>query len=284
MARTIEQIQSLIIDKVNNTPGLASLNSISKTSIFRLFIYVIAVCQWTLDQLFDLHKQEVADLISRMKPHTLKWYAEKARMFQYGFNLPSESDTYNNTGIASDLVEASKIVSFCAIVEQPDSRGVLALGVKAATKTSDLNPLSCDQLISFTTYMNTVKDAGVRLIVSSEVADSLRLKLNIYYNPLVLGSNGSRLDGTASAPVQTAIRDYLTRLPFNGWLVLSYLTDALQLVDGVVIPQIMGAEARYGDLPYQGFDLMYQPDAGYLRIFDEQNDLQISFIPQSSIV
>ncbi len=284
MARTIEQIQSLIVDKVNSTPELKLLNSLSKTSIFRLFIYVTAFCQWTLDQLFDLHKQEVSDLISKMKPHSLKWYAEKAKRFQYGFNLPAESDAYDNTGIQNDLIEASKIVHFCAIVEQPDSRGVMALRVKAATKKTDLEMLTPDQLTAFTKYMNTVKDAGVRLIVSSDKGDDLRLRLDVYYNPLVLGSNGSRLDGTDSEPVQQAIREYLTSLPFNGSLVLAYLTDALQKVDGVVIPQIIGAEARYGNLAYKSIDLLYQPDAGYVRIFDEKNDLSINFIAQTSII
>ncbi|MBV8255009.1 MAG: hypothetical protein JO154_20580 [Chitinophaga sp.] len=284
MARTIEQIQSLIVDKVNNTPDLKLLNSVSKTSIFRLFIYVVAFCQWTLDQLFDLHKQEVSDLISKMKPHSLKWYAEKAKRFQYGFNLPAESDTYDNTGIPNDQVEASKIVHFCAIVEQPDSRGVVSLRVKAATKKDDLDTLDKDQLIAFTKYMNTVKDAGVRLIVSSDRADDLRMKIDVYYNPLVLGSNGSRLDGTDSDPVRTAIREYLMSLPFNGSLVLAYLTDALQKVDGVVIPQIIRAEARYGNLPYKSIDLMYQPDAGYVRIWSEKDDLDINFIPQTSLI
>ncbi|WP_212006505.1 hypothetical protein [Chitinophaga sp. HK235] len=283
MARTIQEIQSQIIDKIASSRELQALNNISNTSIYRLFVYVVAVCQWTLDQLFDLHKQEVNDLISRMKPHSMKWYAEKAKLFQYGFNLKQESDEYDNTDATTEEITASRVVSFCAIVEQPDGRGVLALRVKAASNQGDLQKLTADQLLAFTTYMNTIKDAGVRLLVSSDPADNLRLRINIYYNPLVLSSNGSRLDGNGPNPVVTAIRNYLKQLPFNGWLVLTYLTDALQQVDGVVIPQILQAEARYGTLPFKAFDVMYQPDAGYLRI-DEENDLDIQYIPQSSII
>lgn len=273
---------------------LKALNSVSKTSVFRLIIYVVAVCQWTLDQLFDLHKQEVSDIISKMKPHSLKWYAEKAKQFQYGFNLLPDSDRYDNTGIDEDRVAASKIVNSCAIVEQPDSRGVLALRVKVATERGgDLKELMKDEQTALETYMNTIKDAGVRLIVTSTTADSLRLRINIYYNPLVLGSNGARLDGNDSTPVQTVVKQFLKNLPFNGLLVLAYLTDALQQIDGVVIPQIVSAEAQYGALPYRAFDLMYQPDAGYLRILKESDnsqtpsepgDLQITFIAQSSIL
>ncbi|RBL88527.1 nucleotidyltransferase [Chitinophaga flava] len=283
MARTIQEIQSQIIDKIASTRELQALNNISNTSIYRLFVYVVAVCQWTLDQLFDLHKQEVNDLISRMKPHSMKWYAEKAKLFQYGFNLKQESDEYDNTNATTEEITASRVVNLCAIVEQTDGRGVLALRVKAASNQGNLKKLTPDQLLSFTTYMNTVKDAGVRLLVSSDPADNLRLKINIYYNPLVLDGNGSRLDGNGPNPVVAAIKNYLTQLPFNGWLVLTYLTDALQQVDGVVIPQILQAEARYGSLPFKAFDVMYQPDAGYLSI-DEEHDLDIHYIPQSTII
>lgn len=274
-----------MMDKVNTIPELKALNSVSRTSIFRLFIYVVSVCQWTLDQLFDLHRQEVTDTINRMKPHSLKWYVEKARQFQYGYNLPPDSDVYDNTGQTPEQVENSRIVDYCAVVEQPDSRGVLSLRVKSATKKMDLGPLSDDQLLSFTTYMNTIKDAGVRLIVTTSNPDDLRLKLKIYYNPLVLDQKGTRLDGTDSSPITTAVKKYLTELPFNGALVLTYLVDRLQQIDGVVIPQIVTAEARYGKIEYKSIDVMYHPDSGYLALAEPlEPGKNLEFIPQSSII
>lgn len=279
MARTITEIQADMIGRVNATPELADLNSTSKTAIWRLWTYVMAVGIWALENLFDQHKNEVTALINDKAPHSLRWYANKARDFQYGSELVAEEDFYDNSRLSEDDVAAQKIIAFSAVVEQ--SKG---LRLKAARLVDgDLNALTAQQLASFEEYMNRIKDAGVNpLLVESQAPDSLRLTIQLYYNPLVLGNDGSRLDGTDPDPVGKKVREYLKNLPFNGTMVLAYLVDALQQVDGVVIPHIVSAQARYGILPYTAFDVKYTPDAGYLRLLQEA-DLQITYIPQSVI-
>jgi hypothetical protein len=279
MARTITQIQDDIINRIAGTTELAALNSSSKVSVWRLWTYIVAVSIWALENLFDLHKTEVTSLINEKAPHSLRWYANKARAFQYGSELAYEADYYDNSALTEDKIAEQQIIAFSAVVEQ--AKG-LRLKV-ARIVENDLNALDAQQLESFSTYMNRIKDAGVTpLIIESLPPDSLKMELVIYYNPLVLGSDGSRLDGTNADPVGNCIRDYLKNLPFNGTLVLAYLIDALQQVDGIVIPHIVHAEAKYGELPYIAFDVKYNPDAGYLRIVKE-DDMQISFTPQSTI-
>jgi len=279
MARTITQIQDDIINRIAGTTELAQLNSSSKVAVWRLWTYIVAVSIWALENLFDLHKSEVTTMINEKAPHSLRWYANKARAFQYGSELAYEADYYDNTALTEDQVAEQRIIAFSAVVEQ--AKG-LRLKV-ARIVENDLNALDAQQLESFSTYMNRIKDAGVTpLIIESLPPDSLKLELVIYYNPLVLGSDGSRLDGTNPDPVGNRVREYLKNLPFNGTLVLAYLVDALQQVDGVVIPHIVHAEAKYGELPYTAFDVKYNPDAGYLRIVKEA-DMQLTFIPQSTI-
>lgn len=279
MARTITQIQDDIINRIAGTTELAQLNSSSKVAVWRLWTYIVAVSIWALENLFDLHKSEVTTMINEKAPHSLRWYANKARAFQYGSELAYEADYYDNTALTEDQVAEQQIIAFSAVVEQ--AKG-LRLKV-ARIVENDLNALDAQQLESFSTYMNRIKDAGVTpLIIESLPPDSLKLELVIYYNPLVLGSDGSRLDGTNPDPVGNRVREYLKNLPFNGTLVLAYLIDALQQVDGVVIPHIVHAEAKYGELPYTAFDVKYNPDAGYLRIVKDA-DMQLSFIPQSTI-
>lgn len=279
MARTITQIQDDIINRIAGTTELAQLNSSSKVAVWRLWTYIVAVSIWALENLFDLHKSEVTTMINEKAPHSLRWYANKARAFQYGSELAYEADYYDNTALTEDQVAEQQIIAFSAVVEQ--AKG-LRLKV-ARIVENDLNALDAQQLESFSTYMNRIKDAGVTpLIIESLPPDSLKLELVIYYNPLVLGSDGSRLDGTNPDPVGNRVREYLKNLPFNGTLVLAYLVDALQQVDGVVIPHIVHAEAKYGELPYTAFDVKYNPDAGYLRIVKDA-DMQLSFIPQSTI-
>jgi hypothetical protein len=280
MARTITEIQNDMISRITATAGLTDLNSSSKTAVWRMWTYIVAVTVWALENLFDLHKNEVNTLINEKAPHSLRWYANKAKDFQYGSELVDGEDYYNNTTLSEEEVTKRKIIAFSAVVEQ--AKG---LRLKVARIVSDdLDALSNIQLASFEAYMNRIKDAGVNpLIIESLPADNLKLTLNIYYNPLVLDNTGARLDGTDPNPVGKKIKDYLKNLPFNGTMVLAYLVDALQQVDGVVIPHIVQAQARYGALPYTAFDVKYSPDAGYLRILNEA-DLQISYTPQSAII
>ncbi|WP_440132750.1 hypothetical protein [Chitinophaga sancti] len=279
MARTITEIQDDIISRITGTTELSSLNSTSKVAVWRLWTYIVAVSIWALENLFDLHKAEVTTLINEKAPHSLRWYANKARAFQYGSELAYEKDYYDNSKLTEDQVNAQQIIAYSAVVEQ--SKG-LRLKV-ARIVNGDLDALTGQQLESFGTYMNKIKDAGVTpLVIESLPPDNLKLDMIVYYNPLVLDSKGNRLDGTVEDPVRNQVKNYLKNLPFNGTLVLAYLVDALQQVDGVVIPHIVRAQAQYGTLAYAAFDVKYSPDAGYLR-FQVDKDLHIDFLPQSTI-
>lgn len=275
MSRTITEIQNEIIGRVQANATLTPLfTSTSKTAIWREITFVVAICIWTLDQLFDLFKKDVDETIASLKPHSLRWYSQKAKAFQYGYNLVADSDQYDNTGIDETTIEASKIVDYAAVVE--NERG---LRIKVAKDNgADLVALTSPQLIAFVEYMSIIKDAGVKLLITSTAADSLKLTMDIYYNPLVLNGDGQRLDGEDAEPAQNATKNYLKNLPFNGVFLLQNLIDQLQLVDGVLIADIKSASAKYGDLAFQSFSVKYLPDSGYLR-FTNDTDLVMNFIP-----
>lgn len=278
MARTIAEIHDALIAEKQLTPELATLTSNSRVAVWRLWLYVVAVAIHLHESMFDAHKAEVLDIISKMKPHTKKWYAQKAVAYQHGQDLVDDADYYDNSALTDEEVEESKVVAYAAVVEVENG-----LRIKAASLVgNDLAPLSAEQMDGFVEYMGRIKDAGVKLLITSGVADSLRLKLQVYYNPLVLNSNGERLDGGGSTPIQDAVKQYLKNLPFNGVFVLAYLVDQLQQLEGVVIPHVVLAQARYGALPYLPFAVQYQPDAGYLR-FDADMDLEIEWIPQTPV-
>lgn len=275
MARTITAIQNEIIAQVQADPVLSTqLTSTSRVAIWRLFARVVATAIWTLDNLIDLFRMEVDNTIRTLKPHSLLWYSNKAKDFQFGYNLPPDSDVYDNTGEDPQDVEDSKIVAFAAVVEQ--GRG---LRLKIAKEVlGDLSPLNSTELDAFEEYMRRIKDAGVRLNITSTAADNLIIDLYIFYNPLVLNNLGQRLDGTDNTPVQNAVQNYLRNLPFNGVFLLQDLTDALQRVEGVRTVFINFAQARFGSLPFQSFSIRYQPDSGYLR-FAVPEHLMVTFQP-----
>jgi hypothetical protein len=286
MARTVNEIYNNItgwfvsFEPILQAYGLDESKSFSEqfspVSLEAIIFYRVAYAVHFLETLFDRHKTEISDTIARMKPHTARWYATKAKLFQYGFNLLPDSDLYDNAGKTDEEITASRIVSYSAVVEVENK-----LLVKVAKDAGDLSPLTVDEKTAFTEYLSRIKDAGVMVDIISEPADNLRLSIDIYYNPLVLNDKGQRLDGTSTAPVAEAIHQYLKELPFNGELVLAYLTDALQRVDGVVIPHLNAARYQYGALNYDIVNVKYQPYAGYMRV--TADNLSINYKPQSVI-
>ncbi|MBB5636740.1 hypothetical protein HDF26_005216 [Pedobacter cryoconitis] len=244
MARSIEQIQAEIIQAKEADSDLDVLNSTSKVAIWRLITFVIAAAISTLEKLFDLHKNETDLKISLLKPHTARWYREKTKAFQYGFPLVRDADYYDNSKVAADLVENSKIIKYAAVTEaEEDSR----LIVKIATETAGkLGPISAAQKESFEAYLSEIRDAGVRTNVINFPADKLFLNMRIFRDPLLIDAEGnSILNG--GRPIEETLKQYLKEMPFNGELVLASLVDRLQLLPGVKIPHIDSAQSSWID-------------------------------------
>lgn len=280
MAQTISEIQDEVIAEKDAQPALAELNSPSKVSIWRLFTYVFSASAWTLQKRQDLHKAEVLAMIQNERVHYLTWYEELAKSFQYGHPLIPDSDQYDNTGLSESDIEDARVIKYAAAQEVYNTdENLKGVRLKLATIVDgDLAPVPDAQMAAFKAYINKVKDAGVKIYESTSAADSLKLEVTIYYDPLVLDADGKRLDGTNDTPVQEAINNFLlTGLVFNGVFITALLTDAIQAVEGVVIPHIESVEARHGILPYEPIPVKYQPDSGYLRIIDPNTDLIINW-------
>ena len=282
MARTIEQWQQDLMDKVAVDTVLGGLlTSTSGVSIYRLFLYIVAFCAWTIDNLHDLFKKEVQDFIYAEEPHTARWYVKMAKLFEYGQNLVPEKDYYDNTGLTDDQVAASKIISYAAFVELPYVR------LKVAKKAgASLGPLTDAELNAFRAYVMRFKDAGVKLklatttsasTITSGDPDKLRLVCRFKFNPLVLDDTGARIDGTSTTPVPDAIRGYLENIDFNGLFSIQKLVDAVQAVDGYSDFAIDQIQTQYGVLPFTAVNIDFVPDGGYLVI--EDADLIITYIP-----
>jgi len=85
MARSIEQINNEIIKAKESEPALVGLTSTSKVAIWRLWAYITAFVIYTLELIFDQHKAEVLDALTQLKPHTARWYRNKALAPHYGY-------------------------------------------------------------------------------------------------------------------------------------------------------------------------------------------------------
>lgn len=273
MARSINEIKTDLLAKIAADVTLGPLlTSTSNVAIFKAWCFIWAVAAWTLENLQDIFKTEVDYTIAQDKTHRPQWYVNKAKDFQYGYNLVQDQDYYDNTGIADDIIAASKIVAYAALVEEPSIRMKVA-----KLSGSDLAPLSAPELTAFSAYIKKVRDAGVKLhdgtltsppSITSTAADKLRLVFRVKVNPLVLDLTGARRDGTSTTPVKDAVKGYLQNIDFNGLFSIQKLADAVQAVDGVEDLKVDGIQTKYGALPFTSVDIEFVPDSGYLIIED----------------
>lgn len=276
MARTTEQIKQELCEAwmANATlqkaygweDGSTFDKAFSKVSIESLLLYIVSFGIWTLERLFDKHTADVEDYISRMKPHSLRWYVEKAKAFHYGEPLIDGTDKYAK---ADDADGVQMPVAFAACTE---SNATLYMKVAKDGPA----PLTDDEYTAFVEYMREVKDAGVRVEVRSTTGDYLAMEMVIYYNPLLLTADGtSKANG--NKPVEDAIKGYIEHLPFNGEFRKNELVDAIQAAEGVVMVELGSCDSgeTYSDMhTFEGYT---QPYSGYFQYNDEM--ISINYQP-----
>jgi len=269
MARTISEIQQGMVDTIQADDVLkVRLTSTSKTAMWRLQTYVVAVAIWLLEVLFDNHVSEVNNILATQLTHNLYWYSNKAKEFQYGFGLVPDTDTY------ATIDESAQIVTHASVDE---INGTLFMKV-AKDVDGQLQPLSTaapDELTPFTQYVARFKDAGVKVVVVSVVGDSLRLVMDIYYDPLIINADGTLIIDPSRKPAEDTIRAFITKLPFNGEFIPESMVDALQATGGIDIPTILSVETKYAANDWQSVQGKVVPNAGYLTIVPE--DLTLNY-------
>ena len=274
MARSITEIKAQILSNIAGNDDLQDLNSTSSVSIFGAFAFIVAMAHFTLEKLFDIHSSQVDTAIYENKPGTARWYRNMSLAFQFGFNLLTDDDQFNNVGFTTEQVEASKIVKYCSVKESLESSRLI---IKIAGESGEnLTPLTATQTTSFKYYMGEIAYAGVKLEIVNNPADKLQLIMRVYRNPLVIDENGNNII-TGGKTVEDAIKKYIKNLPFDGELVINDLIDYLRNVDGVINVHIVSAQSSYKDLvtnlykPFVSIDVKTIPVAGYFEVENFNN-------------
>jgi hypothetical protein len=248
----------------------------SKSGLESIKFYVLSVAAWTLEKLFDIHKAEITAIIDELKPHSLRWYVNKAKIFMLGLPLIPDTDQYDTSGMTDEQIKAAQIVKYCAASE---SDGIVYLKI-AGDQGGEPAPLSADAYNAFKEYVAEVKDAGVVIEIINDPAKHFRLQMTVYYNPTVLSEGGVSLaDGTT--PVQDVVKNFIKNLPFDGEYQNVKLTDALQAIDGVVIPELHLAESSEDGYTWAQINAKEKPLSGYYRVYNE-DDLNITFVAYMS--
>lgn len=298
MARTRKEIKKQITDLFVSNELIKEAYELSDKAVFNdefslvsfenvlfdLFSYIIMI----QEQLLYLFKSQIEARIAETRVHNREWYRLQALKFQLGCLL-NELGRYDNSNLTVEQIAVSKIIQQAAVVRAVNF-GQGALRVKVAKGADELVPLEPQELIAFQSYMNKITDAGTVVIATSNVADDLKLNINVYYDPTVLNAQGQRLDGTNDTPVIEAINNHLKSLDFNGAFVVADMNDVIQQVGGVQSPsRVQEAFSKYGGFGYNvtGTNIAGKitdiriADAGYMKL-DEANTT-INYISYENI-
>lgn len=237
MARTIEEIgkgmkQALVADETIQeayglVPGRTFEEQFSKVSIEATLIYVTASAIWLLEKIWDAFREETRQRIDESYVTSQAWYYAKALAFQKGDSLAFDEKTYSFRYLSED--EAKRVIKHVAIRQVTDEN---LTKLKVYFSGANKQPITGDVRSSFEAYMREIGAAGTHYLFVSQAPDMLRVHLHIYYDPLVLDSTGTRLEG-GGKPIEETIEKYLNALEYGGVFYASKLVDMIQATAGV---------------------------------------------------
>ena len=290
MARSIAEIKAQICetfisqDAIRTGYGLKDKQSFDKAfspvSLESLMFYVVASCIWLLEKLFDRHREEVDARIEALRPHTLRWYATKAKEYMHGKDLIMAdgvvvADRYDTAGMTEEDIEKARVVKYAVATE--DSTQVF---IKVAARGNNGQPkqLEAEALAGLKSYISQIKDAGVTVKILNEPADNMRVQLVVLYDPAILTARSlGNADASGYAPVQLtynnedvitkAVSRVISELPFNGEYRNSDLMAAIQSIEGVKVADIVKVEAAAGGSEAYSQGVGYRrPYSGYYAL------------------
>ena len=280
--RTIAEIKSTITaDFMNNatmaesygfTCGERFDDCFSVVSIESVLFYIVATAIWVLECLVAEHRTDVEAEIEEMIPHRPKWYRDKALAFMLDKSLVTDTDTYDTTGMDEAEVKAAHVVKYAAATESADTA---LLTIKVAGESDGvLCPLDSSAENQLRAYLTEIKDAGVRIALVNQQADSYSCAVDIYYDTMISPA-------VVSERVENAIKAYICGLPFNGEYTNMAMVDTLQVIEGVKIAEVKSVTvAVYGESTQTAIDARYTPVAGYMQA----DTLNINMIPYNEQV
>lgn len=219
--RTFEEIKQQMYDELAiQMPGLTSS---SASSIYKVWINIVALAIFTHEQIFDYDKKNLLEETERRRYGTLSWYAGEALKFQNGETLTFNSDTGQYYYATVD--EALQIVKKVAVFEDITDEHPLTFKV-AKAGTGGLEPLDPTELIAFKNYIEEIKVAGTAIEYVSLPADTLTIQSEVFYD-------GNLLVPDLKLKIQAALELYQVNSPFSGAIVKNEIIDLLRDIDGI---------------------------------------------------
>jgi len=254
MATPIKTIQDTIIAAKNSKLELSEIESDSKVSIFNAWAYAVAVAIHSLEVILDLFKNEINSILDSKEMGVPQYYVNKAYSFQDGDTIEVSADGLT---VAYPVEDVSKQIITRASYEETNisaqNNDKLLLLKVAKGDVGALEPLSSEQMVRFTAYINAMKFAGTNIQPVSKIGDILLPRFTVYHD-------GTLPDSVILAGVEEAIHNFLINLSFDSAMYVSKLFDAVQGVSNVTDVYV-----DQSAVPAQGV---------FLRDFDDNGVMQ----------
>lgn len=251
MARSVDTINSSIVASlviqfaaigITINPTLWS-----KRDMLRAICYTVATCQGIMEQLQDLYKANLEDIVSKAAPATAPWIQKKMFEFQYSATNPQVLALIDVIPVYPIIDPTLRIITACSVTTDISNSN----SIKVATG-NPLLALTAPQISSAQGYINTIGTAGITYTIISLNPDKLFIDAQIFY--------AGQYAAVIKTNVITAINNYLRTLSitnFNGALKMSDLEALIRNVTGVNDVKLNNVRARAATDPYSaGVDLI----------------------------
>lgn len=257
MARTIKDIQDSIALELQNKKLKLSDSNVAE---WRLWTYVFAAAIHSFEVILDLFKKEIDIITNKITPGTIRWYAEMCYRFQNGHELLFDDKTAMLYYAKEDL--AAQIVKVVAVSEGVSDKSK-SIFIKAAklNKAGKVIPLSGEELLNFSCYIDAIKFAGIETEVISTVADTILYDIDVYFEPAIPNT-------IVRTNIQNALKEFKTAIGFDSMIYKQKFIDTIMNVEGVVTCNLKSLSRKSYEGAFVNIDIYSELQSGYFE-YDE---------------
>lgn len=226
MSRTIKDIYNEAVKERNKRLELAEFSNDSKLSIMNGITWAFAAVIYSFETLLDVFTLDISTAINSRVNGTPLFYVNALLQYQKGDELTVRED-----GLAfgySEIDDTKRIISQVSYSESSSDVNLdnkLILKVAQGEK-GHLAPISSDDLVQITSYLNKVKFAGTRIEVTSSEGDVLIPKLSVYYDGAVRETEIYDL-------IEEKLNDYMMNIDFDSSIYVSKIIEAIKKTEHV---------------------------------------------------
>lgn len=259
MARTAQEIFDEMIAIKEADPKLSGLTSTSVTAIYRNLFFDVSASISIFEQLQDAFLLDLQFQKDTTQVYTPQYWNDRMiNQFQFA---PGDSDrgviAINDQFEIGYVItdETKRIIEFSATKQADRNRQVT---IKIAKDDGNGNPeqVTVDELNAAKDYVDRIKGAGLLISTVSFPADQLFLEIDLFYN-------GQFVESVTKSNVDSAIREYLQDLEFDGRIKLIKLVDKIQEVPGVSDVLVNQAQGQPDGGNPVSFNRVYDTKAGF---------------------